>query len=146
MTRDIDIVIEILASELEIFFQAFKDEFYIDEEEILDAIAKQSMFNIIHNNTVFKVDFIIRKESIYRNLEFQRRKRAKIDDSEIWIVSPEDLILSKLFWAKESVSQLQIKDIRNLTKSLKNIDQEYIHKWIEILDLGTIYNEVKKDE
>lgn len=145
MTRDIDIVIEILKTDLEKFFQLFKDEFYIDREDVEEAIEHQGMFNIIHNNTVFKVDFIIRKDTTYRATEFQRRCRVKLGENEIWIVSPEDLIISKLFWAQDSLSQMQINDVKNLIKSLKNLDRAYMHKWIENLKLKPIYEKVRDD-
>ena len=77
------------------------------------------MFNIIHNQSIFKIDFIIRKNtSSYRNTEFQRRRRLELDDTQIWIVSLEDLIISKLFWAKESFLEMQIRDINNLLISI----------------------------
>lgn len=145
MTRDIDIVIEILNTDLEKFLQVFKDEFYVDGEDILDAIEHQGMFNIIHNSTVFKVDFIIRKDTTYRTIEFQRRYRVQLGENEIWIVSPEDLIISKLFWAQDSLSQMQINDVKNLIKSLKNLDKVYMHKWIETLNLKSIYEKVNDD-
>ena len=145
MTRDIDIVIEILNSDLEKFFQVFKGEFYVDREDVLEAVEHEGMFNIIHNNTVFKVDFIIRKDTTYRVIEFQRRNLVKLGENEIWIVSPEDLIISKLCWAQDSLSQMQINDVKNLIKSLKNLDKAYMHTWIETLKLTSIYEKVNED-
>jgi hypothetical protein len=58
------------------------------------------MFNIIHNEAIFKIDFILRKDTIYRHTEFQRRQQIKLDDQHIWIVSPEDLILSNYIGQK----------------------------------------------
>ncbi len=143
MTRDIDIVIEIFKNETDKLFEIFKNDFYIDQDSIDEAIKHESMFNIIHNESVFKIDFIIRKDSAYRNLEFQRRRSVKLNDVEIWIVSPEDLIISKLFWAKESFSETQINDVKNLLKSLKNLDFEYLQKWINSLKLNSIYEKVR---
>jgi len=145
MTRDIDIVIEIRESEIEPLFQLFQHDFYVDKDAIREAIDHQGMFNIIHNNSVFKIDFIIRKDTIYRHTEFQRRRQIQLDDQRIWIVSPEDLILSKLYWAKESSSELQLRDIRNLFSNIQNLEYEYIYKWIEKLGLTSIYEKVKAD-
>lgn len=145
MTRDIDIVIEIFQSDCEKIYQVFKNDFYIDKDAISDAIKQHGMFNIIHNESVFKVDFIIRKDSEYRRTEFQRKQRAKFDENEIWIVSPEDLIISKLYWAKDSFSEMQIKDVKNLQNSLVNLDTDYIKKWVHILELKSIYQQVESD-
>lgn len=54
--------------------EAFADAFYIVEEAVSDAIARRGMFNAIHNDTLVKVDFIVRKDELYRQTEFQRSK------------------------------------------------------------------------
>ena len=56
----------------------------------------------------------MRKSSEYRRLEFDRRQKIQILDFATWIVSKEDLIISKLFWAKDSHSELQLRDVKNL--------------------------------
>lgn len=139
MTRDIDIVIEILKPELHKFFHLFKDDFYVVSNSIAEAIENEGMFNIIHNESIFKVDFIIRKDSSYRHAEFQRRRKLKLGDLESWVVSPEDLILSKLFWAKDSLSELQLRDVRNLLSANKNLDNDYIAKWVQKLELTNVW-------
>ena len=146
MTRDIDMVIEILISQVDQFLHLFKDDFYVEKSAVLEAILRQGMFNIVHNNSIFKVDFIIRKNSSYRQAEFQRRRRAELNDLPVWIVSPEDLIISKLFWAKDSFSELQIKDVRNLLASIKNLDEKYIRKWVQELELQAIDEKVRSNE
>lgn len=143
MTRDIDIIIEIHTSDINKLLQAFQKDFYIDKEPVYEAIEYQSMFNIIHIPSSFKVDFIIRKDSAYRSIEFQRKRRVLLDQSPIWIVSPEDLIISKLDWAKDSLSEMQLKDVKNLLLSLKNLDKEYISEWVQKLGLNHVYNKVQ---
>lgn len=61
-----------------------------------------------------KVDLIVRKGSEYRQVEFARRQPVQMHGVKSWIVSREDLILSKLVWAKDSGSELQRRDVRSL--------------------------------
>lgn len=143
MTRDIDFVIEILNSKIDTFFEIFQSDFYVDKSALADAVNQQHMFNIIHNRLIFKVDFIIRKDSVYRDTEFQRRIRVKFDDAFIWIVSPEDLIISKLIWAKDSLSELQLKDVKNLLLSINNLDKDYLWDWVQKLKLVSVYDKVQ---
>jgi len=75
------------------------------------AILGQSSFNVIHHESLIKVDFMIRKREEYRLVEFDRRQRIEILGDSLWIVSKEDLILSKLDWARESQSQRQLSDV-----------------------------------
>lgn len=141
MTRDIDIVIELRPNDVEKLHDLFKDAFYIDKNMIKDAISHEGMFNIIHNESVIKIDFIIRKDSEYRELEFERKKKVKIEETEMWITSAEDMILSKLSWAKDSHSEMQMKDVRNMINYVKDLDMEYIKVWLGKLGLQQIYNE-----
>lgn len=143
MTRDIDIVLEIFRFDIERFFRLFQSDFYIVKNSIVEAIEHEGMFNIIHNNSVFKIDFIIRKDSSYRALEFQRKRRLQLGDFQSWVVSPEDLILSKLFWTKDSLSQIQINDVKNLISAIPNLDLEYIDKWVQKLELNHVYEKAK---
>lgn len=144
MTRDIDIVIEIRKGDVDRFLNTFKDKFYIDRDSILEAIEKESMFNILHNESVVKIDFVVRKNSPYRLIEFERRRRVPFEGVTISVVAPEDLILSKLFWAKDSLSEMQLGDVKNLLRTLKDLDTIYLEKWIRSLDLGQVYSKVKK--
>jgi hypothetical protein len=138
MTRDIDIVIEI--DDIASFYNTFEKEYYIDQGVIDDAVKNQYMFNIIHLKEVIKIDFIIRKNTEYRKTEFQRRKKIYISGIEAFIVSIEDLIISKLLWARDSHSELQIRDITNLLK--EEIDKEYISNWVRKLNIDDFFKEV----
>lgn len=145
MTRDIDIVLEIEKKDIVTIVTLFKNDFYVDQDSIERAVSNHSMFNIIHNEYIIKVDFIVRKLSEYRQIEFQRRRKIDIDGVQIWIVTLEDLILSKLWWLKESLSEMQIADVRNLLDSDVNIDNTYINKWLEKMKLLDIYKRVKNE-
>lgn len=144
MTRDIDIVVQVQAPDAERIYSLFSGEFYVDKDMIRNAVIERSMFNIIHNEGVVKVDFIVRKDSEYRKLEFERRRSILFEGSKINIVSAEDLIISKLYWAKDSMSEMQIRDVRNLLKTVSGIDSGYLAKWINTLGLEDIYKEVLK--
>ncbi|MFV1975866.1 MAG: nucleotidyltransferase [Candidatus Scalindua sp.] len=145
MTRDIDIVLEIQGKDIATIVSLFKDDFYIDQDSIERAVNKHGIFNIIHNEYVIKIDFIVKKPAEFRQIEFQRRRRITIDKVSMWIVSPEDLILSKLWWAKDSQSEMQISDIKNLLDSADDIDNIYIDKWVEKLNLRDIYRKINNE-
>ncbi len=139
MTRDIDIVVEIKQENAESLVDAFQKDFYVDVEAVRAAIQTRGMFNIIHNQRVMKVDFIVRKDDPYRKLEFGRRQQVKMDGTSVWIVSPEDLILSKLFWAKDTHSEMQLTDVRNLLRTAKALDKSYLQKWVSALGLKAVH-------
>jgi predicted nucleotidyltransferase len=141
MTRDIDIVIEL--NDIDNFYKAFKEEYYIDYAMVSDALKKQHMFNIIHLEEVIKIDFIIKKDTEYRKTEFERRNQIDIDDLKVFIVSIEDLIISKLLWAKDSKSEIQINDVKNLMK--EKIDFDYIQEWVNKLNISVFFKEINRE-
>jgi predicted nucleotidyltransferase len=105
-----------------------------------DAIRNQFMFNIIHLKEVMKIDFIIRKNTEYRKTEFKRRKQVSIEGQKMFFVSIEDLIISKLLWATDSHSELQIKDVNNLLK--EKVDMKYITDWVKKLNVSDFFKEI----
>jgi hypothetical protein len=144
MTRDIDIVIELQRVAIDKFISLFQGDFYIDKEMIEREVLRQGIFNLIHNQYVVKVDFIIRKSSEYCRAEFARRKQVLIDKSYMWFTSPEDLVIAKLLWAKDSLSEMQLKDVENLIKTVQDLDRNYIDKWVRELDLEQLYKKACK--
>jgi hypothetical protein len=144
MTRDIDLVVELSERDVDRVTQLFQEEYYIDRDMVQRAVRDHAMFNMIHNALVVKVDCVVRKETEYRREEFARRRARSIADQEIFIVSPEDLILSKLDWAKESRSQMQLDDVRNLLGSVHGLDTAYLNRWADQLGLATLYQEVRQ--
>ena len=144
MTRDIDIVIELSENDLSRFIRLFENDYYLDPETVRDAAKKKGMFNVIQNEYVIKVDFVVRKDNPYRQTEFSRRKRVSIDKQKLYVVAAEDLILSKLVWAKDSRSELQLSDVRNLLKSVKSLDRRYLRRWARELGIESLYREVSK--
>lgn len=140
MTRDIDVVVALRPEDAEQIVHLFSTDYYVSSEAVEHSIASQSLFNLIHNESVIKVDCIVRKPTEYRLNEFNRRRRIRIQEFETWIVSKEDLILSKLFWAKDSHSELQLRDVKNLVST--GCDRTYIEHWTNELGVAKLWQEV----
>ena len=79
----------------------------------------------------------------YRHEEFARRSAVDIDGVTMWLVSAEDLLLSKLVWAAESRSEIQLQDVRNLIRSVADLDWTYIEHWGSELMVGELLREVR---
>lgn len=101
----------------------------------MDAIEQQGMFNVIDSVSGFKADFVIRKNNEYRITEFERRQLVDVMGLQIYGVSVEDLLISKIIWIQELQSAVQMQDIKNLS-SLANLEWSYNH-WIKKLNLNT---------
>ena len=143
MTRDIDLVVELKETDVGRVVTLFQNDYYIDRDMVERAVKTRSMFNMINNALVIKVDCVVRKDSAYRQEEFSRRRRVIVDGESVNIVAPEDLILSKLEWAKESRSQMQLDDVRNLLRSVQSLDRASLDQWADRLGLTGLYREVQ---
>jgi len=144
MTRDIDIIIELERTDIDKFVGLFQGDFYIDSEMVKREVLQQGIFNLIHNRYIIKIDFIIKKSSAYQETAFSRKREVLIKSSPMCFISPEDLVISKLSWAKDSHSEMQLKDVRNLIQTVDGLDLKYIDNWISQLGLEQIYKEAKQ--
>jgi hypothetical protein len=96
MTRDIALVVALTEEQTQVVVGLFEADYYLDSQAISLAIAQRSMFNLIHIETVIKVDCIVLKSDDYRREEFERRKSISLGSLQTWIVSLEDLIFKAL--------------------------------------------------
>lgn len=140
-TRDIDIVLRLTAADVPRLVESLRDEYYISEEDALSAVLRGRIFNVIHTESVLKVDCIVRKDSEHARVEFERRQPVIIAGAPTFVVSKEDLILAKLAWARSSHSQMQMTDVKNLLSL--GYDREYVDRWAEKLDVGELLKECR---
>ena len=143
MTRDIDIVVSVEAGDARRITALFEPDFICELEAVESAIRRRGMWNIIHREWIVKVDFVVRKDTPFHREEFARRRRIRLDGQELSSVTAEDLVLSKLLWAKDSRSELQLRDVRNLLRCGEALDRDYIERWASTLSVSALLDEVR---
>jgi len=146
MTRDVDFVLDIEEAQVDTFLKLFEKDCYVDRESVLEAVRARGMFNIIHEAWVVKADFVVRKDQPFRKAEFERRRTVTVQGNVLSVVTPEDLLLSKLHWARTSRSELHLGDARNLILSERNLDWPYIRQWAKKLGVVDLLREVGGDD
>ena len=150
-TQDSDIVAEMRLEHLQSFVSALQDEFYVDEEMIDEAIQRNSSFNIIHRETMFKVDvFIPRPRPFLQSQLARAQKQVFTFDSEVSakFASPEDTILSKLEWYRlgGEASDRQWRDILGVLKvRAGELDLDYLRKWAVELNVNDLLERALKE-
>lgn len=142
-TQDVDLVVEASLDELSALADRLSTSgFYVSAEAVREAAERESQFNAIDPNTGWKVDFIVRKSRPFSVKEFERRRTANVLGIEIFLASPEDLVIAKLEWAKEGGSELQIRDVRSILRARGDrLDRTYVERWIAELDLSAPWRE-----
>jgi len=151
-TADIDIIVELVSKNIKPLTKALlvvDKDVYVSEEAMQDALEKKGEFNFIHPQTGLKVDFWVTgsKADIYGDLKLKRAVPQKIDKQKIFFVSPEDLILSKLAWFKESESSKHLEDIKIILDIQKSkINTNYLRNWAERQRNAEILEGILKSE
>lgn len=137
-TRDIDIILEISEYHVFKFIEAIQNNYYYSESTIRQEVKRKGMFNIIDLASGYKIDLIVLSDDSFEQAKFNHRKSISVFGIEVPLISPEDLILSKLRWIQELESELHKRDIQALLKN-PDLDIKYIKSWCVKLQLKT-YN------
>ncbi len=145
-TQDIDLVIAATAEQLRTFAQLLsKDEYYVDLATALEAHTRQSLFNVVDMATGWKIDLIIRKSRPFSEEEFRRRKLVNLQGSPLFVASAEDVVVSKLEWAKLAQSQRHIEDVAGILRlRWDSLDRAYIEKWVLELGIEAEWNDATR--
>ena len=141
-TIDVDIVVDLKHTHVEVIVEALQGSFYIDGEMIHTAIDNEASFNIIHLETFIKLDVFVLKSTPYDQMTIHRTTAGALapDDSDELIVrfsSPEDIILHKLHWFRlgGELSERQWRDLIGVLKvQTDTLDRDYMQQWA--LQLG----------
>jgi hypothetical protein len=137
--HNLDFVIALRPADAEVMVRLFGPDYDLSREAVDSAIAQQSFFNLFHRKSRIKVNCIICRQIDYRLTEFSRRQRVKFENFKTWIVSKEDLIISKLHWARKSRSPRHLRDVKNLAAT--GCDTIYIERWTRALGIFKLWEE-----
>jgi hypothetical protein len=136
-TNDIDILIAPTRDQLGALMDRLSDpEYYSDREDAFEALRQRSQFNVIDNATLWKVDFIVSKNSPFDRARFARRTITQIADVNVYAATPEDVVIAKLLWSKSGESERQINDAAGVIRMQGDaLDIEYVERWVEVLEV-----------
>ena len=146
-TADIDILVELYSkdvSRLERALLSLGKAGYVDKDAIEEALLREGEFNFIDGVTGVKVDFWILKKNSFDVLRMKRRIGQDILGQRVYFISPEDLILSKLVWYRESQSSRHLEDAESVIKiSGKKLDFKYLRKRAKELGASAILTKIR---
>jgi hypothetical protein len=129
MTRDIDIVIELTSDQINPLCDSFPaDEFYVSRLAAHEALRFRTQFNLIHPSSGNKVDFMTPTRSDWAASQLARREQVEFAPGVFgYVAAPEDVILGKLIYFQNGLSEKHLRDIRGIVKvSGDRLDREYL--------------------
>jgi hypothetical protein len=118
---------------------ALVDTYYVDLDAAREAVARRSMFNVIHLATMLKVDVYVLTDREFDQVSFERRRTSTLEPGSqrtFHVDSPEDTILHKLEWyrAGGEVSERQWGDLFGVLRVQgAALDADYLRRWAQAL-------------
>lgn len=136
-TQDIDVVFDPDPESLARFLGAIDlERYYVDAEVARQEHRRRGMFNIIDFTTGWKIDLVFRKNTPHAHEELRRRATSIVAGVRAPVATPEDVIIAKLMWARDSASERQFADIAGILATRGDLlDRGYLDRWIDELGL-----------
>ena len=150
-TADVDVVAQLRFEHVETFVSRLADTYYVDEDAVADAIRRASMFNVIHLDTMLKVDVYIASTSFDRSALSRRQRDSLVVDEparEFAIASAEDVVLHKLRWFRDGgeVSDRQWGDIMGVLRVQGDrLDVDHLRRWASVLGVADLLERALRD-
>jgi hypothetical protein len=148
-TLDVDLVADLTPAHIEPLVTTLTDKYYIDADMIRDALQRKASFNIIHLDTMLKIDVFILKDQAHDQSAFQRASSGLLAPDQggfpAVISASEDVVLHKLYWYRlgGETSERQWNDVLGVLQVQgQTLDMDYMQQWAEKLKLTDLLQRV----
>lgn len=149
-TQDADLVADLRLAQAQPFISTLKKGYYLSPERILDAIRRRGSFNLLHLETMFKVDVFVMPDTPYARLAMARRISLEVPelDRALDFAAPEDTVLAKLEWYEKGrrVSDRQWYDLQGVLRLQgETLDLAHLRRWARELAVEELLERALED-
>ncbi len=144
-TLDVDLVVDLADRHVGPFAASLADAYYVEESAVREAVRRRDSFNVIHLDTMMKIDVFVLRRDEYEQEAIGRGQEHRLEEGgegrRFLVGSPEDVILHKLAWFRSSgeSSGRQWRDVLGvLAIQGESLDREYLVRWATYLNIGDL--------
>jgi hypothetical protein len=140
-TMDADLVVDLRIDHLQELIARLEGAFFTDPPAMVNALQRNSSFNLIHKDTMFRIDIFPLGGHPFEQNQMVRRVQQSLGDhpdDRAYFTTAEDIILAKLNWFRlgGEISEQQWRDVLGVMRVQDDtLDQDYLHVWADRMDL-----------
>ncbi|HVO13395.1 MAG TPA: hypothetical protein VMX54_21835 [Vicinamibacteria bacterium] len=129
---DADVIAELQPAQVPAFVSALAATYYVAEQRVRDAVLRRGSFNLIHLETMLKVDVFVAKDRPFEHRALERAREQAVtgaDSVPIPLATAEDVVLAKLEWYRRGgeTSARQWGDVLGVLRaSGPRLDRRYL--------------------
>ena len=149
---DADVVADLGPAHVSPLVRALETTYYLSEDRMTSAVRARRSFNLIHLETMFKVDVFVTKGRPFDRQAFARARAEALEDSpaarRFLVASREDTVLAKLEWfrAGGEVSERQWADVVGVLKTAgDSLDRAYLRSWASSIGVEDLLERAVRD-
>jgi hypothetical protein len=143
-TRDADFVVELGPGSLERLRDRLPPGLSLQGQSAFEAVTGTTRHVIELTTLPFVCELFVRSDDPHDVERFRRRHRAHVLGRPVHVATVEDMVVTKLRWAREAGRSKDRDDIRNmLAVQAAHIDWAYINSWAAIHGTTPLLEEIR---
>ncbi len=145
-TKDADIVVVLQPGQLDALMAQVGDHFELDPQASFEAVTGTYRHILHAPASGFKIELFLLSRDEHDQTRFARRSRVASDQlgCQVWLPTPEDIVIMKLRWAKGAARGKDTDDVRNVIAVQGDaLDWPYIHAWCEKHGTRALLEEIR---
>ncbi|HVN32556.1 MAG TPA: hypothetical protein VMT45_11280 [Thermoanaerobaculaceae bacterium] len=131
---DADVVAELRPEDVDGLLSSLGGLYYVPEARLRDAALRRTSFNVIHLETMLKVDVFVSRDRPFDRRAMERARPAGSEaagGAPLVLASAEDIVLAKLEWFRRGgeASERQWGDVLGVLRAGgSSLDRRYLEE------------------
>jgi len=132
-TQDIDFVVQLGNTSVHDIVKALGPAFQLDPQRGFETVTATQRHVIRLADGSFAIELFYLSEDAHDRERFQRRCRVTLLGRETFLLSVEDVVVTKLRWSGGVGREKDLADLRNVIAVRQDaIDWVYVHRWCDL--------------